>query len=58
MKEGDLVKISDEDGVYVLTAYDSVNDEWDFKEFCICQHSCAGGRTASKNIKEIKAVKK
>lgn len=58
LKEGLLVNIADEDGTYILSAYDNVNDEWNFKEFCTCQHSCAGGRTKSKNIKQIKAVKK
>lgn len=54
LKEGLIVNIDGEAGAYVLIAYDSVNDEWDFKEFCTCRHSCYGGHQKSAGIKKIK----
>jgi hypothetical protein len=50
---GMLVNLKDEIGTYILLGFDKVNQTWDFKEFCTCEHSCCGGHTKKSNVSKI-----
>lgn len=50
LKEGMLIRLTDEKGVYELTGYDKALKQWNFKEYCICGHSCYGGMTGTGKI--------